>query len=232
MNVADQELSGGNAALVTSQLDGLPVRVIRGWELQSPFAPPGGYRYDGLFYVDDHRHDRPSDHGFLRYRYRLVRASDDGETVVVPPEPPPGAPPRVPTTIQRLARSTEVGNAVKAMHEHRCQICGTRIELGGGRTYSEAAHIRPLGVPHNGPDSPANVLCLCPSVHLRFDYGAVFIAESGAVMDAVTGVELGQLRTHPGHQIGAEYVAYHRVHWAGDTDAAMYSRCAPGHPDW
>src|SRR3954453_8518269 len=38
-NVADQELTGGNAALVTSQLEGLPVRVIRGSELQSDFAP-------------------------------------------------------------------------------------------------------------------------------------------------------------------------------------------------
>lgn len=141
---------------MTSQFDGLPVRVIRGWELESPFSPPSGYRYDGLFYVADHWHDRPSQHGFLRYRYRLVRASDDGETVVVLPEPPPDAPPRVATTIQRLVRSTEVAKAVKALHDHRCQICGTRLELASGRAYSEAAHIRPLGMQHNGPDSPAN----------------------------------------------------------------------------
>jgi hypothetical protein len=94
-NVGDQELTRGNAALVTSQLEGLPVRVIRGSELQSAFAPSTGYQYDGLFYVEDHWHERPPEHGFLRYRYRLVRASDDAETLVPPPPPPPDALPRV-----------------------------------------------------------------------------------------------------------------------------------------
>jgi putative restriction endonuclease len=214
-NIADQDLTGGNAALVTSQLDGLPVRVIRGSELHSPFAPESGYRYDGLFYVEDHWHDRPVEHGYLRYRYRLVRASDDGATLLALPDPPPDAPPRVPTTVQRLVRSTEVANAVKAIHQHRCQICGAHIDLGNGRSYSEAAHIRPLGLPHNGPDSSTNVLCLCPNDHVRFDYGALFITDQGEVMDAATGEMTGQLRTHPAHQIGAEHLAYHRTHWAG-----------------
>jgi putative restriction endonuclease len=216
-NVGDQELTGGNAALVTSQLEGLPVRVIRGSELQSAFAPSTGYRYDGLFYVEDHWHERPPEHGFLRYRYRLVRASDDGEMLVPPPPLPPDVPPRVPTTIQRLVRSTEVAKAVKALHDHQCQVCGSRIELGDGRSYSEAAHIRPLGVPHNGPDDPANLLCLCPNDHVRFDYGAIFIAAGGVVVDAASGVEIGHLRTNPDHHVGDEFLAYHRAHWAGGT---------------
>jgi putative restriction endonuclease len=43
--IHDQELTVGNLALARSQLEGLPVRVIRGAELDSPFAPPQGYRY-------------------------------------------------------------------------------------------------------------------------------------------------------------------------------------------
>src|SRR5262245_65219386 len=46
--VADQELSRGNLALAVSCREGLPVRVIRGAELDSEFAPERGYRYDGL----------------------------------------------------------------------------------------------------------------------------------------------------------------------------------------
>jgi hypothetical protein len=35
----------------------------------------------------------------------------------------------------------------------------------------EAAHIRPLGAPHNGPDTLDNTLCLCPNHHVLFDHG-------------------------------------------------------------
>lgn len=38
--------------------------------------------------------------------------------------------------------------------------------------YAEAAHIRALGSPHNGPDVIENVLCLCPNHHVLFDNGA------------------------------------------------------------
>ena len=45
-HVKDQTLQLGNAALVVSQLHGLPVRVIRGADTKNPFAPSSGYRYD------------------------------------------------------------------------------------------------------------------------------------------------------------------------------------------
>ena len=44
----DQKLSRGNAALVKSVETKIPVRVIRGYKLPSPFAPDEGYRYDGM----------------------------------------------------------------------------------------------------------------------------------------------------------------------------------------
>jgi putative restriction endonuclease len=52
--VHDQKLTVGNLALARSHLEGLPVRVIRGAELDSPYAPPQGYRYDGLYAVEEH----------------------------------------------------------------------------------------------------------------------------------------------------------------------------------
>jgi putative restriction endonuclease len=47
--VADQRLALGNAALAESCRKGLPVRVIRGRNPGSIYAPPSGFRYDGLY---------------------------------------------------------------------------------------------------------------------------------------------------------------------------------------
>ena len=46
--VADQSFSRGNRALAYSSLNGLPVRVVRGSDHDSPHSSSTGYRYDGL----------------------------------------------------------------------------------------------------------------------------------------------------------------------------------------
>lgn len=48
--VRDQKWTDpGNEALRRSSITGKPVRVIRGYELESKFAPWEGFRYDGLY---------------------------------------------------------------------------------------------------------------------------------------------------------------------------------------
>src|SRR5918998_6713678 len=47
--VAHQRLTKGNLALAHSSIEGLPVRVVLGANLDSPYAPASGYRYDGLY---------------------------------------------------------------------------------------------------------------------------------------------------------------------------------------
>src|SRR5215213_8919725 len=70
--VAHQRLTRGNLALAKSGLEGLPVRVVRGANLDSPYAPRGGYRYDGLYIADDYWQE-PGRSGFRVWRYRLVK---------------------------------------------------------------------------------------------------------------------------------------------------------------
>jgi putative restriction endonuclease len=101
---------------------------------------------------------------------------------------------------------------VKELHGNHCQVCGETIETPGG-TYAEAAHIQPLGRPHDGPDIEANILCLCPDDHVRFDYGAVVVTDALDVMDTITGANLGQLRTVAGHVVDVAYTRYHREHF-------------------
>ncbi|GAA2723828.1 MULTISPECIES: YDG/SRA domain-containing protein [Streptomyces] len=225
--VADQELTRGNAALVNSQSSGTPVRVIRGAEPDNAHAPSRGYRYDGLYRVEDHWSQR-GESGFLVWQYRLVavdaagvneadiRAAHNAAKFGRPPrdEPLPtgnDAPGRRVTSTQRVVRSTAVANTVKRLYDYACQVCGTRIETPTG-AYSEAAHIRPLGRPHNGPDTPENVLCLCPNHHVAFDFGMLTIDPGGTVVEHGSQQRTYELRLHPQHAIAAEHLAYHREH--------------------
>ncbi|XP_063952482.1 uncharacterized protein LOC129255401 [Lytechinus pictus] len=48
----DQSLERGNLALSKNVETGNPVRVIRGYKSDSPYAPEDGYRYDGLYTVE------------------------------------------------------------------------------------------------------------------------------------------------------------------------------------
>jgi putative restriction endonuclease len=52
--IADQTWSNrGNAGLLKSRNDGIPVRVIRGHKHKSQYSPSSGYTYAGLFSVVD-----------------------------------------------------------------------------------------------------------------------------------------------------------------------------------
>jgi putative restriction endonuclease len=132
--IANQTFNAsGNAALVTSQLTGKPVRVLRGPDAKSPHAPISGYRYDGLFRVEDAWHSRGLS-GFLVCRYRLVKV--DAESLPVAPtatdteaaQCPDGnmSPGRRTSTVQRIVRSTSVVDYVKAIHDHT-PLCQTEV---------------------------------------------------------------------------------------------------------
>ncbi len=204
---SDQRLQRGNLALARNKLLGLPVRVIRGAKHDSPHSPPHGYRYDGLFYVEAFWRERGRS-GHVIWRYRLVaehlflqaglaiaEAGEGYETV-----------PRVTSTIVRVVRDTALSRDLKALYNYHCQVCGVRLE-GSAGPYAEAAHIRPLGAPHNGPDTFDNLLCLCPNHHVLFDYGAFAIADDFRLL----GLE-GALHLHPTHRLSQAHLRYHRQH--------------------
>jgi hypothetical protein len=100
------------------------------------------------------------------------------------------------TKIYRILRDTNLSKKVKAIHQFKCQVCGYIIVLPDGSKYSEAHHIRPLGTPHNGPDTMDNIICLCPNHHAEMDYG-------------VCKLELEKLSIAPSHSISADHVRYH-----------------------
>jgi hypothetical protein len=103
---------------------------------------------------------------------------------------------RVSVKTYRILRDTTLARNIKAIYRNRCQICGQTIELAGGETYSEAHHIKPLGEPHNGPDIPENILCVCPNHHVQLDYCAIKLDKN-------------RLNIHQSHRLGDEYITYH-----------------------
>jgi len=69
--------------------------------------------------------------------------------------------------------------ALKLHYDNKCMFCGIKLQVAEGRYYSEAAHIKPLGKPHDGPDKIGNMLVLCPNHHLQFDWGILRMVKSG-----------------------------------------------------
>jgi len=105
-------------------------------------------------------------------------------------------PERIKLEVYRVLRDTQLARTLKALHRDTCQLCGTQIKLSNGKTYSEAHHIKPLGSKHKGLDVAENILVLCPNCHVKCDYGAVVL-------------NIDEIRQHPNHKIGIEYVQYH-----------------------
>ncbi len=93
------------------------------------------------------------------------------------------------------------------MYRYRCQICNGRLETAAG-PYIEVTHIRPLGEPHNGPDTADNMLCLCPNHRILFDHGAFSIGDDLALIGLP-----GDLQVNAGHEIDPAQLDYHRRHF-------------------
>ena len=96
---------------------------------------------------------------------------------------------------------------VKELYDFKCQVCDIALTTNAG-LYAEAAHIKPLGEPHGGPDTLDNLLCLCPNHHTMYDFGG-FAIDSDLSLLGVSG----SLTIVEGHNINREFLRYHREHF-------------------
>jgi putative restriction endonuclease len=197
--IGHQAFTRGNLALATSRVLGLPVRVIRGAGLPSPYSPETGYRYDGLYTVVDYWRERGRS-GFFLWRFRLRRLSEAGELHMDKNNSGQQL------SVVRSICETEAGRQLKELYHYRCQICGARLITPVG-PYAEAAHIRPLAAPHNGPDTTENLLCLCPNHHVLFELGSIAIADDFALFSCE-----GRLTIDFRHRLNKAHLRYHREH--------------------
>ena len=210
--VADQTLTDSNLGLARSEATGLPVRVYRKVRILSGTM---AFRYEGLFRVTSHQF-AVGKSGFKVFRFRLEPVVA-AKSAVPASYATPGlfdetasnvaeAAMRYEAITSRLIRDTAVTRQVKALYKYHCQVCDSRLEVPAG-FYAEAAHIKPLGAPHNGPDIVTNVLCLCPNHHVLFDLGAFAVADNYTLIGLP-----GKLHLKPQHQVAIEFLTYQRQH--------------------
>ncbi len=197
----------GNAGLLKSMDEGLPVRVIRGHQHVSEYSPATGYNYAGLFTVTDAwLEDGKS--GFKICRFRLLYCGqNDGRKTPEEIELNYSRKnkERKEGFVVRIVRDTKISRDIKKIYKGQCQVCGITIKTKSGN-YSEGAHIRPLGRPHDGDDATDNILSLCPNHHVMLDKGAISISNDFELL----GEEVGSLTLHEKHKINLSNLEYHR----------------------
>jgi putative restriction endonuclease len=165
--------------------------------------------------VEDYRHETGRS-GFRIWRYRLTEPpeqpdEENKEKLDLDSSEAPSETLRRETTVLRVVRDTRQARRIKELYDFGCQMCGVRLETPAG-PYAEAAHIRPLGAPHNGPDTPDNILCLCPNHHVLFDHGSITIDEDLSLVGAE-----GEVSVHPRHRINESHLRYRGEHyWTAD----------------
>lgn len=198
----------GNAGLVRSMNEGLPIRVIRGYTHKSDFSPKSGYMYAGLYSVVDAWEEKGKS-GYKICRFRLEysgvdrkrKAADQIELDYNKREKN-----RKEGAILRIVRDTKIAHDIKKLYDYTCQVCGFTLKAKNG-FYAEGAHIKPLGIPHDGDDNSDNLLCLCPNHHVMFDKGCFSITDDYELIGDISGA----LRTDERHKINKSNLQYHRI---------------------
>ena len=200
----DQLLVGGNLALKVSLDNGLPVRVTRGSKTVG--GPSSGYRYDGLYQVVRISPNR--EEGRIVWRYRLEKLYRPLPADVEEP----GATERRLVMSERIVRDANLAARIKKLYGFSCQVCGESLPSPDG-PYAEAAHIRPLGAPDDGPDVEENLLCLCPNHHKLLDNGGLVVDNDWGVRLVVGDRTIGTLTLKPRHRLTQDYLRWHRERW-------------------
>lgn len=207
--IADQEFKKGNRGLQLSHQYRLSVRVIRGHQI--PNGPKSGYRYDGLYYVENVERVRGK-RGFLICRFHLISETsiEQLESTLGPQLKPSYArPSRVQETSSRLKRDVKLSEKIKEIYEYRCQVCDVRLNSPSG-LIAIGAHMKGLGRPHNDPDALENMLCLCPNHHDQFDRLAFFIYPENLKIIGLAGFEEKRIRVVKRHKLDKQFLEYHK----------------------
>lgn len=206
--IEDQQWENkGNAGLLKSMNEGLPVRVIRGFKHKSDFSPSSGYLYAGLYSVVDAWEEKGKS-GFRICRFKLEYSGNNifrktPEEIELDYSTKEKK--RKEGTVLRIIRDSKISNEIKKLYNYECQVCKTAIVTKSGR-YAEGAHIKPLGRPHEGDDNSNNLICLCPNHHVMFDKGSFSIQDDLKLI----GCESGFLLVHPKHKLNVLNLEYHR----------------------
>lgn len=80
--------------------------------------------------------------------------------------------------VNSIDRNKALVIGLKKLYDNQCQICGLKLQISTSNFYSEVHHIKPLGEPHNGKDTVANMLVVCPNCHILLDFNSIPISKN------------------------------------------------------
>ena len=109
---------------------------------------------------------------------------------------------------RRRFRDRVFSRRVRQAYDDRCSLTGLQLINGGGRTEVEAAHIRPIGEGHNGPDSIRNGIALSRTAHWMFDRGLVSLEDDYKIIVSPKAPETAHRLLRP--ELMADVPADHR----------------------
>ncbi|KNZ68292.1 HNH endonuclease [Thermincola ferriacetica] len=105
-------------------------------------------------------------------QFRILRFKDFASRIEKPKQ--------IARAINVYYSSAKLKEDIKQHYDYTCQICSTQIKKTGWTSHlpriqafrfldADAHHVKPLSA--GGPDSPFNILCLCPNCHRRLHTG-------------------------------------------------------------
>ena len=204
--IKDQEFTRGNKGLQLNKEYNLPVRVTRGHQVEK--GPDEGYRYDGLYYVTDYERVKGKE-GFQICRFHLQRevggsTIEDIEHSISPAE-------RIEYNGNRVKRNVSFAEQIKVLYDNTCQVCNVFLKTPiEGVGISEAAHIKAIGKPHNGDDTKANMLCLCPNHHAQFDRYTFYIEPETLEIVGLEEYKGKFISLNKKHKVNVDYFEYQK----------------------
>lgn len=109
--------------------------------------------------------------------------------------------------VTRFIRDTKKVKQLKMIYHDECQVCGYAIMTSKKSRYSEVHHLHPLK--DGGDDDFSNMLVLCPTHHVEFDYRIIGINKDKRTIVDRTGKSIGNLTMSKVHRLAMKNINFH-----------------------
>jgi hypothetical protein len=112
---------------------------------------------------------------------------------------------------EQASTASDDASELPACHDHRCMVCGDRRRRTPDGGYAELHYLMPPEEPHGGPTAAENAVVVCPNHRADLEHGQLRIDPQSLTVEHAYEADVSgrTLRTVEGHDLGAQYLAYH-----------------------
>lgn len=112
---------------------------------------------------------------------------------------------------ERASAASDEASALAARHDYQCMVCGDRRRQAPEKGYAEIHYLMPTADSHDGPAEADNAIVVCPNHRADFEHGLLRVDPQSLTIEHAYEADVSgrTLRTVEGHDLGAQYLAYH-----------------------